>query len=369
MLAKLAPILTGLGDAYRAEVPEYAALPEELITGEVLRVSRSVVEIFLDAIASGRTPDADQVPELEEMGRRRLEMGIPLEAMLHVYRIAGRGVFNAIVAEIRPGEESSFREVGARWVEYMDQCSTRASTGYIEASNERVRRIEARRSAVLQALMGAEDAAEVAAVASEFSLHLAGSYAPVLVAADQGRLDELSEIAPSSSLTGFRGSALLLLAPDAIPDLRAIRRRFGGALVAWGEPRAPGPALRAEIEHAERVLAAAAARGKSEVVGPDDLLLEQFVLSNRRTAASLERAVLGPLRAKDNGGGIIATLKAFLETGSIPVAASRMVVHPNTAAYRLRRVTELTGLDPRVPEQAAVLVLALAADEVFGGSL
>jgi hypothetical protein len=356
-----------LGAAYRAEVPEYAALSEDLLTGEVLRVSRRVVEAFLDDVAEGRPPDTNRVPELEEMGRRRLEMGIPLEAMLHVYRIAGRGVFNAIVAEIRPGEESSLREIGARWVDYIDRCSTRASTGYMEASNERVRRIEARRSAVLQALIGADDAAEVAAVASEFSLALASSYAPVLVATDQGRLDELSEIAPAGSLTGFRGPVLLLLAPDVVPDLHPIRRRFGDVLVVWGEPRTPGASMRAEIEHAERVTAAAQARGVTDVLGPDDLLVEQIVLSDRRTASTLDRTVLARLRSKDAGGALVATLRAFLASGSIPLTAQQMVVHPNTASYRLRRVAELTGYDPRVPAQAAVLVLALAAEEVGAG--
>lgn len=352
-------------------MPEYAALAPELIATEVLRVSGAVVAVFLDAMAVGEVPDAHRVPELEEMGRRRLEMGIPLDAMLHVYRINGREVFNAIVAEIRPGEEASLREIGARWVDYIDRCSTRASSGYIEASNERVRRIEARRGAVLQALMAANDQSEIAAVASEFSLAIAGAYAPVLVAADQGRLDDLIAVGPPHSLAGFRGSSLLLLAPDAVPDLGVIRRVFGSdgggdVLVVWGEPSAPGPALRAEIEHAERVLASAVARGLTGTLGPDDLLVDQLVLSDRRSSAALERLVLGPLQAKDPAGALIATLRAFLATGSVPEAARRAVVHPNTVAYRLRRVAELTGYDPRVPTQAAILVLALAAQEVLG---
>jgi hypothetical protein len=356
--------VTELGDAYRSEVPEYAALPRELIAGEVLRVSRSVIEVFLDAVAKGKPPDASLVGELEEMGRRRLEMGISLEALLHVYRVAGREFFNTIVAEIRVGEEGSLREIGAYWVDYIDRCSTRASTGYIEASNERVRRIEARRSAVLQALIAANDQAEVAAVASEFSIGVASAYAPILVAADQGRLDDLVAVSPANSLAGFRGSVLLLLAPEAVPSLRPVRATFGDILVVWGRPVAPGSTLRAEIEQAERVLASALARGITDVLGPDDLLVDQLVLSGRRSATALDRLVLGPLRAKDPGGALVATLKAFLSCGSIPEAARIAVVHPNTAAYRLRRVAELTGYDPRVPAEAAVLVLAVAAHDL-----
>lgn len=356
--------MADLGAAYRAEVPEYAALSDELIAGEVLRVSRRVVEVFLEDVAVGRPPDAGSVPELEEMGRRRLEMGIPLEAMLHVYRIAGRGVFSAIVAEIEPGEEAALGDIGAQWLDYIDRCSTRASSGYIAASNERVRRIEARRGAVLQALLGAGDSAEVAAVASEFSLSLAGAYTPLLISAEPSRLDELSAIAPPGSLSGFRSSALLLLVGDPATDLRPITHRFADVLVVCGLPQPAGPALRAEVERAERVLTAAAARGMEGVLGPHDLLVEQFVLADRRTAATLDRAVLARLRAKDPSGTLVATLRAFLETGSVPATAERMVVHPNTAAYRLRRVAEISSYDPRVPAQAAVLVLALAAEDV-----
>jgi DNA-binding PucR family transcriptional regulator len=36
------------------------------------------------------------------------------------------------------------------------------------------------------------------------------------------------------------------------------------------------------------------------------------------------------------------------------------VVHANTVLYRLKRVRVLTGLDPRVPAEAALLVLGLS---------
>lgn len=353
-------LVSKLGRTYREEVPEYAALPVELLAGEVLKVSRSVVDLFFDPIVAGKQPDAAAVPDLEDMGRKRLEMGIPLEAMLHVYRIAGREVFNAIVGEVKKGEEASLLELGSLWVDYIDQCSTRASTGYIEASNERVRRIEARRGAVIQALIAATDPAEVAAVASEFSLSLGSTYAPVLVAADQGRLDDLLHAGPANSLAGYRGSFLLLLAPDAVPAMRPISDVFDELLAAWGDPSPPGPALRAEIEHVEKVLTAAQARGRRGVFGPDDLLVEQFALSSRRSAAALERSVLHRLTERDADGVLTDTLRVFMSTGSVPRAAETLVVHPNTVTYRLKRVAELTGLDPRIPAQSAVLVLAIA---------
>ena len=43
----------------------------------------------------------------------------------------------------------------------------------------------------------------------------------------------------------------------------------------------------------------------------------------------------------------------------MPETARHEHVHVNTVAYRLTRVRELTGLDPRVPDESALLVLGL----------
>jgi PucR C-terminal helix-turn-helix domain len=40
------------------------------------------------------------------------------------------------------------------------------------------------------------------------------------------------------------------------------------------------------------------------------------------------------------------------------------VVHPNTVVYRLRRIRELTGRDPRIMDELVVLFLALKLAEL-----
>jgi len=62
----------------------------------------------------------------------------------------------------------------------------------------------------------------------------------------------------------------------------------------------------------------------------------------------------------------MATLRTYLETGSIPETARREVVHSNTVGYRLNRVREITGLDPRTPRDSALLVLGLGLPEEQG---
>ncbi|WP_372697364.1 CdaR family transcriptional regulator [Arthrobacter sp. JSM 101049] len=74
------------------------------------------------------------------------------------------------------------------------------------------------------------------------------------------------------------------------------------------------------------------------------------------TVAALARRVAG-LRPEHH-----RTVEAYLAGGSSTSATARQLyLHRNTAIQRLDRITELTGLDPRVPGQAATLQLAIVA--------
>jgi sugar diacid utilization regulator len=80
-------------------------------------------------------------------------------------------------------------------------------------------------------------------------------------------------------------------------------------------------------------------------------------------AGALRRRVLDLLVRRDPSGAVVGTLRVYLETGSVPETARRELVHANTVGYRLGRVRDLTGLDPRVPRDAALLVLGLGLPE------
>jgi hypothetical protein len=371
--AVAARVLTGIdelvgrmGAAYREEVPEYASIGAAEMASEVLPVSRRIVEQFFGAVANGGEADTAQIMDLPEMGRRRLEMGIPLEPMLHVYRIAGRVVWSAIVAATRPGEERVLAELGERWMDFIDRAASLAAAAYLAASHERLRHVDARRRALLDALLSANDPAEVVAVSIQFSTALAATYQPVLVDGDgvHARIDTLLAAAPQGSIGGFRDSRTLLLVP-APADLSPLCRAAGRALVAWGSGAGPGPALLAEVGHVDALLHAARGAGHaSGVFGPDDLLVEQLLASNPRVTGTLQRRVADALLGRDHDGLVTSTLRAYLACGSVPETAKREVVHANTVLYRLNRVRALTGLDPRVPADATVLLLGLRSQEV-----
>jgi len=76
------------------------------------------------------------------------------------------------------------------------------------------------------------------------------------------------------------------------------------------------------------------------------------------------RAFLDDDRAR--GGVLIATVRAFADANlNLRLAAGRLQVHPNTAQYRLRRIEERTGRNPR---RIADLLDLLVAIELDGNS-
>jgi sugar diacid utilization regulator len=114
------------------------------------------------------------------------------------------------------------------------------------------------------------------------------------------------------------------------------------------------------VRHVEQLLVTALAEGHVDgAFGPDDLLVEQLLLGNERVTDALRRRVADVLMARDSSGVLVGSLRRYLATGSVPDTARQEHVHVNTVAYRLGRVRELTGLDPRVPQEAALLVLGL----------
>jgi hypothetical protein len=358
VLADLDGLLERMGTAYREEIPEYAELSPGQFAVEVLPVSRRLVTTFLACVVEQRSPTPRELEVFEQSGRQRLAMGMPLESVLHAYRIAGREAWAAMCAAVDAGETAVLADLGTRWMDIVDRTSSLLAQAYLAASHERLRHVDARRRELVEALLSATDPSEVAAVSLRFSTVLAAQYVPVLVsgAGAAAGIDALLADAPPGTLGGHRGDRVLLL----VPTRTEAPRHRSGVLTCWGRPAACGRALLEEVHQVERLLLTALAEGHTEgVLGPDDLLVEQLLLGNERVAGALRRRVLDALAARDAGGLVTSTLRTYLETGSVPETARREQVHANTVGYRLGRVRDLTGLDPRVPQESALLVLGL----------
>jgi hypothetical protein len=358
VLADLDVVVDRMGSLYAQEIPEYAALSAGQLAVEVLPVSRRLVTTFLACVVDGRSLTASELEVFAQSGRARLMMGMPLESVLHAYRIAGRETWAALCSHIAPDEVGLLADLGAHWMDIVDRTSSALAQAYLAASHERLRHVDARRRELVEALLTTTDPSEVAAVSLRFSTLLASAYVPVLVvgSAAAAGIDALLSEAPTGTLGGHRGDRVLLLVPNRA---EAMPRRED-QLICWGRPATCGRALLEEVQHVERLLLTAMAEGHTRGhFGPEDLLVEQLLLGNDRVTDTLRRQISGVLVSRDPGGVIVATLRTYLATGSVPDTARQELVHSNTVSYRLGRVRELTGLDPRIPRESALLVLGL----------
>ena len=161
----------------------------------------------------------------------------------------------------------------------------------------------------------------------------------------------------------------LRAAKSAEGALAAIRGRLPGLRLRGGvgAPHEGPMGLRASAAEARIALVAARSAGKPESVATHDatgvqrMLMEWYASDTARASvraqlAPLER--LGPAR----GETAIRTLAAYLDQqGSIVRTASVLHLHRNAVSYRLRRITDLLGVDLDDPDQRLALQLACRA--------
>ncbi|WP_285774947.1 helix-turn-helix domain-containing protein [Microtetraspora sp. NBRC 13810] len=106
---------------------------------------------------------------------------------------------------------------------------------------------------------------------------------------------------------------------------------------------------RADADRALRVLRARGAAGAA--AGYTTVHFESLLLQIADVVAAEEQAPTGPYERllahdREHGSELAVTLRAYLDAfGDVNAASARVHVHPNTFRYRLKRLTEISGLD------------------------
>lgn len=104
--------------------------------------------------------------------------------------------------------------------------------------------------------------------------------------------------------------------------------------------------------------------GQGAVYAYDDLGIMPLVISGS-TEEKLEFA--SRIIKEDLDEEMLETLDVFLEESmNLTQTSQRLKIHRNTVIYRLDRITEVAGRDPRVFVDAVELYLALSFQRVFG---
>jgi len=346
---------------FRAEISGYRRLPEPVVIGQIREICRRNVELFFASVLDGRQPTDADLAAFRESARDRAGEGMPLEDLLHAYRLGGRMGWQALVDAAAPGERPALLSGAERLMDYVDRVSAVVAQAYLDERQHLVSEEERRLRDLFDALVGGQPlTAGLQECAKTIDFPLAEVYRPFARTLRGAAAAEHAQVAESLRSRGLlaltEGDRVTGLAPPHA-DLQPTE---GDELSAVGEPT-PRADLAAALEELRMLVDLGRRLGHTGRLDPGAFVAELLLARSPRLAGLARQRALGPLEeyAERRGSDLIDTLQAFLDSDlDRRRAAERLHVHPNTLDYRLRRVAELTGLDLG---RAADLTLAALA--------
>ena len=364
-----AAVVHRLVGGFRSEIPGYARLPTAVIEQQIVEVARHNVDLCFDTIAGARRLTRRDLEPFRASARDRATEGMPLEDLLHAYRLGGRLGWRAIAEAALPDEQATLIAAAELVMRYVDEVSAAVAQAYLEERQVLVSEDERSARDLFEALVhGREPARRLGEMAAGRRFPLAASYQAFVVRSvgEGGRRH--ADLAAALR----RDGVLALTEGDRVAGLlpAGTRERLRGApgLVVVAEPLAREE-LAGAIEEVRAVAELAEARGFDGEIDLARFPLELLLLAAPRHAQRIADAVLGRLGSGEEGrtSELVGTLTAFVaEDFDRRRTAERLHVHPNTLDYRMRRVRELTGLDFRSADALAMLVLAVRQASLRG---
>jgi hypothetical protein len=315
-------------------------------------VAQAGVAAFLDWVKHPERTRPAVAGEVFGTAPRELARAVTLQQAVEMVRVIV-DVVEAQVDELAaPGGEAELREAVLRYTREIAFGTAQVYARTAEARGAWDARLEA---LVVDSLVRGEVDEGLQSWASALNW----SFTPVIVVVGmavgnepEGLIDEFRVVARRARLdllAGVHGHRLVLIiggSGDPLDAARHFAGRFGpGPVVA-------GPAV-GDLQAAVRSAGAALAGLRAAAGWPDaprpvlatDLLPERALDGDETARASLIAEVYEPLLR--GGTALLDTVMTYLEQGNSLEATARMLfVHPNTVRYRLRRVTELTGILP-----------------------
>ncbi|HEY5988826.1 MAG TPA: helix-turn-helix domain-containing protein [Streptosporangiaceae bacterium] len=283
---------------------------------------------------------------------RELTRAVSLQQAVEMVRITIDVVEAQVDQLAAPGGEAELREAVLLYTREIAFAAAQVYARTAEARGAWDTRLEA---LVVDSLVRGESGEGMRSWASALNW----SSSPVAVIAgttdggeQAGIIDDLRMIARRARLdmlAGVQGNRLVVVlggGSDPISAASQLVGRFGPGPVVIGP-------VAADLNSAASSAAAALAGLRAAPAWPDaprpvlaaELLPERALDGDFAARDELIHAIYEPLLS--GGSALSDTVTAYLEQGfSLEATARILFVHPNTVRYRLRRVSELTGLLP-----------------------
>ena len=197
---------------------------------------------------------------------------------------------------------------------------------------------------------------------------------PVPPAAILPRIRDLDGVG-KSPLSVTVGSRIVVLfdtdsAQTAKGYLRAVQTAVEGAFPVYayggtGIPSKTFSGMRASVREAERSARSALRMTRRDVMGFDEIPLELFLLDvPSPTSREFCRRMFQGIPEQEREASIHLLSVYFDNDASLNRTADILGIHKNTVQYRLRRLQDWTGRDPRRLQDALPLYLATVLQDI-----
>ncbi|MFH5229324.1 PucR family transcriptional regulator [Antrihabitans spumae] len=390
IVQRLLPRLTEIAEIAMADtvaaVPAYAHIPPEILAEEILPAVVQVCAGFVKSFIAEGSLDPAEVEAIVEYATRRAEEMIPFETLASALFSGTRRIWRIVAASARPEDTADLAAFGDQLIEYIELLSTAMTQTYVDVqetifgpANEARRRLAA-------ALLCGDDVGDLPSNAGiilheRYRVLALSTTARPSTTADavetvltRRRVRDAQRIAENyarvpvlTTFDGHSGVLLLPIEPDDETDLLVdgIAKLLNDNLFAGeSEPAVIAALPKAAVEAAE---VAALARQLGRPPGLyriDDMLLE-YQVTRPGTARDRISRKLDPVREQPH---LLEALHSHIRHGlDRKSAADELHIHPNTFSYRLRRVAELTGIDPAEPAGSRLLAASLTISQAFPG--
>ena len=315
------------------------------------------------------------------IGARRAQHELPLDALLHAFRLGGGLVWRRLVetaTQREPDRAHLLVHSAAGIWSFVDEHSGLIAEAYRAVESQRAREHRERARAMVRSLLdGTTRVADLATVADTLDLPERGRYVVAALAAPDGPPHRPAPggpaAAPPAGLRILRHGgadreyALVLLGADTDPAAVAPYLTRHQVLRTG-----IGPVVEelAEVGDARRAadLALRTCTGAGDVALLHERLPAALVVSCPELGAALVARALGAVLELDHQDreSMLTTLAVWLDSeGSAQRAGGRLYCHRNTVLNRLRRYEQLSGRSLNDPRELVELFLALQAHRLL----
>ncbi|MGX1778616.1 PucR family transcriptional regulator [Nocardia brasiliensis] len=378
IIKRLEAMATDLISKLAAGAQRQDTVSHTLMAVEFVVDSELNIRLFYEFARSGSEPPPAATQPLVDRAVELVRNGIDFGEMLTNYRLGVTFLWSQLIDALSPDEGAlTPSELPYRLNDYLGLITTRIATAVVaDAYRSHSEAVEPRQ-AVAAALLNGYDPFEVAhtheiVIAERFLIAVIRLARPS--PGDLAAIRAIFDAVPGAFLQRDRDGWTAL-----VPHQREVDE--DGAIASVNsllEPRSGiGPDLPslwvgvAIARHVEIPAAYAEARTVAEIAQsmrwPKSVchrrqMMFEYMVATARPAHKMLAALVTPLA---DHPVLRQTLELFVDRQSnVNSVAREAFIHRNTVVYRLNRVAELTGLDPQLPSECAILMAALTAERL-----